>query len=191
MTSFDSEAYKVVDKEVYRLLDGSEHSREGWPSRGIFLEECQHLLPPHVSPLVQNERWNVRQDAEYPVPGFYIVGCRPQEHSITNLSEDDYIQFSTLLRATREEMRKQLGIDRVNIYLEEKIDQSHLHIWLMPLWQDVLDRTGLKPRVCEGNIREYLQLFSFEEEGDRILEYNARMSGALKNRPELMRLGFH
>ncbi|MBX7138108.1 MAG: hypothetical protein K1X83_09000 [Oligoflexia bacterium] len=175
---------------TYRFLNGLQVPRAGWATRGLLMEQRPDLMPPHIEPLIQNEFWTVRQDAEFAVPGFYVVGARAQVLSIADLTAAQMTEFSTIIRAVREIMRSKLGIERVNIYLEEKLKEPHLHIWLVPMWPEIMEQHGIEPRLWEGNVRKYLELFKFEEEDQKILRFNRIMREALLEHSDLRELNF-
>lgn len=158
--------------EYYEFMNGLKVPRSQYRTRGIFLNECGHLLPPHIKPILENEIITVRQDAEFPVPAFYIIGIKEPVASIADVPEDTAALLGLLTHIIRKGMKEVLGVQRVNIYLEEKLKNPHYHSWLLPMWQEVLDRNHIEPRIWESNIMTYIRLFRFEEEGDRILKYN-------------------
>lgn len=166
--------------EYYEFLNGLKVPRSQYRTRGIFLNECSHLLPPHIQPILENETITVRQDAEFPVPAFYIIGIREPVASIADVSEETAALLGTVTHIIRKGMKEVLGINRVNIYLEEKLKNPHYHTWLLPMWEEVLQKNRIEPRIWESNIMTYIKLFRFEEEGDRILQYNDLMRTYLK-----------
>jgi diadenosine tetraphosphate (Ap4A) HIT family hydrolase len=162
-----------------RFLDGSAYPVEEDLCRGCFMNEHEPELPRAIRPVYDDGAVVVRQDAEWPVPGFYIVSTRAHVGSIGELDDEQFARFFAVLRAVRHAMRAHLGIARVQMYHEEKIARPHLHVWLLPLWPDVMRANTINPRVYEGNIKEYLNLFSFREAAATILAYNQVMARTL------------
>lgn len=56
--------------------------------------------------------------------------------------------------------------------LEEKWVEPHVHVWLLPLWQDVMQRNNIDPKIWNSNILEYIQLFTYEENKMTIRRFN-------------------
>ena len=166
--------------KYYEFLNGLRLPRSEYKTRGICMEESAHLLPEHLNPIIENDFISVRQDAEFPVPAFYIIGVKKQVESIADLDEKTAAIIGALTHIMRKAMREVLHIHRVNIYLEEKLKEPHYHKWLLPMWDDVLKKYDLEPRIWESNIMKYIKLFKFEEEGDKILEFNNKMKKYLK-----------
>ena len=49
-------------------------------------------------------------------------------------------------------MKEILKINRVEIILEERKVNPHFHIWLLPLWEDIIDKYEIDPKVWNSNI---------------------------------------
>lgn len=56
--------------------------------------------------------------------------------------------------------------------LEEKWVEPHMHVWLLPLWQDVMQRNNIDPKIWNSNILEYIQLFTYDENKMTIRRFN-------------------
>lgn len=56
--------------------------------------------------------------------------------------------------------------------LEEKWVEPHVHVWMLPLWQDVMQRNNIDPKIWNSNILEYIQLFTYEENKMTIRRFN-------------------
>lgn len=179
-----------MQETTYRFLNGVEIPRTGWPSRGLLMEQRPDLMPVHIEPVIQNTWMTVRQDAEFAVPGFYALGTRKQYRCMVDLPADQFEGFCHVLRAVREAMRDILKIERAHTYHEEKMREPHFHMWIVPMWPDVLAKHAIEPRVWEGNIRHYLELFKFEEEDKKILCFNRLMREALLTNSAIRKLGF-
>lgn len=163
----------------YHFLDGSKVSVPADTCRGCYMEENPAALPLYIKPVIQNENINVRQDAECPVPGFYIISLRKHIHSIGDVDESLAATLGVCVHIVRKGMKEALGIDRAHIYLEERIVEPHYHTWLLPLWSDVMWQHDIDPKVWRGNIKPYLDLFSFEAEKEKILTFNCRLRAFL------------
>ena len=56
--------------------------------------------------------------------------------------------------------------------LEEKWVEPHMHVWLLPLWQDGMQRNNIDPKIWNSNILEYIQLFTYDENKMTIRRFN-------------------
>ena len=56
--------------------------------------------------------------------------------------------------------------------LEEKWVEPHVHVWMLPLWQDVMQRNNIDPKIWNSNILEYIQLSTYEENKMTIRRFN-------------------
>src|SRR5205807_458107 len=136
--------------------------------RGCFMNENEHLLPEILDPVIDGAGITVGQDAEWPVPGFMVVAVREHIGSMGEFDLDTVRRIGLVTHAVRKGMSEQLGLATVHMYQEEKRERPHFHFWLLPLWPDVLTRTGINPRIYDSNIAEYLTWFSFNQEKERI-----------------------
>ena len=169
----------------YKFLDGSEIVVDDSTCRGCFLEEAESL-PMELNPVWSDDFFVIRQDAECPVPGFYIVSARQHIHSIGDLSCERSAELGVILTRLRAAMLDVLRIERVHVFLEERLIEPHLHIWMLPLWPQVMAKHKIDPKIWNSNILEYLSLFSYEENRDLILGFNEAMTSVLAKDRELM-----
>jgi diadenosine tetraphosphate (Ap4A) HIT family hydrolase len=82
--------------------------------------------------VIATEHFDVGQDWEVPIPGFFIIAARRKIISVADFTDDEAEEFIKLLRKIRIGMRKVLKIKHV--YLFENEDTSHniFHLWLFP-----------------------------------------------------------
>lgn len=166
----------------YLFLDGSKIAVHDDACRGCYLEQAL-TLPEELQPIWKNADFVIRQDAECPVPGFYIVSARQHIHSIGDLSPEAAGALGIIVSRLRDNMRRILDIQRLHIILEERLVEPHLHIWMLPLWTETMAKHQIDPKVWNSNILEYLNLFRYDENREKILTCNAVMKEALKNDP--------
>ena len=166
--------------KVFRFLDGSSYEVRDDACRGCFMHSHESELSHLLSPLVQTESVEVRQDAEWPIPGFYIVSLRKHIGTIADVSAPVAAELWRWVYVVRLGMKEVLGIDRAQIYSEEKIVAPHFHVWLLPLWPNVSASSGIYPKIYEANVKDYIDLFRFESEAQRIENCNSLLRGFLK-----------
>lgn len=171
----------------YSFLDGSSINVPDDTCRGCYLEEAENL-PEELWPIWENDHFVIRQDAECPVPGFYIVAARQHIHSVGDLSVDQAGMLGIIINRLREHMRRSINVQRLHIILEERMISPHLHIWLLPLWPETMQQHHIDPKVWNSNILEYLMLFRYADNREKILSFNAAMKAALENDPVLRKL---
>lgn len=171
----------------YMFLDGSFIDVSDDTCRGCYLEAAKDV-PVEVETIWNNEFFAIRQDAECPVPGFYIVSTRQHIHMIGDLPLNQAMQFGIIIHRLRICMAKYLKIERAHLILEEKMIEPHLHVWLLPLWKDVMCDKNIDPKVWNSNILEYLQLFSYDENKEKIRRFNDLMREKLSEDATLKRL---
>lgn len=176
-------AYDAADpqtkRRTFRFLDGSLMNAAADACRGCIMNECSDSLPKEIRPVYDDGEIVVRQDAEWPVPGFYIVGIRSHIGSYDLIGRQMHMKMSELIRATRSIQRHLIGISHVHLLQEEKRIGAHLHYWLLPLWDEVMEKHDINPRLYEGNIIQYLTLFNYTDTKDQIERYNKIMYQAL------------
>lgn len=173
MTTVATREFKFIDGDVVIVPADS--------CRGCYIEVHSESLAPELKPIMQNDKIVVRQDAEFAVPGFYIVALREHIESLADVQPRLASQIGTTTYYIRKAMKECLNIERAHIYLEEKLNGPHYHTWLLPLWDDTMTKFNIDPRLWMGNIREYLGLFTYEEEREKIRLFNERMTRYLKN----------
>jgi diadenosine tetraphosphate (Ap4A) HIT family hydrolase len=157
------------------FLDGSYYDVEEPYCRGCFMNHNEHLMPFYIYPVFERDGVVVRQDAEWPIPGFYIISIREHIGSFDCIDAKTRAMICELLFWIRKGIREKLGVERAQIYHEEKISSPHFHIWILPLWEDIMSKTGIQPKIYESNIKQYIDSFHFEETKGKILKCNEIM----------------
>ena len=155
----------------YRFLDGSVINVSDDTCRGCYLEKTDSV-PIEIEVIWKNRNFSIRQDAECPVPGFYIVSARQHIHTIADLSVQQATELGLIIHQLRKCMAEHLNIKRVHMILEEKWVEPHMHVWLLPLWSDVMQKNNIDPKVWNSNILEYIQLFSYDNNKMKIRHFN-------------------
>jgi diadenosine tetraphosphate (Ap4A) HIT family hydrolase len=167
------------------FLGGPSHLVHEDTCRGCFMNLAERELPDILAPVYDDGLITVRQDAEWAVPGFMVVGVRPH---IGSLDEMELPLVGRLARVThfvRRAMRERLGLTAVQMYQEEKLDRPHFHTWMLPLWPDTMAAHGINPRIYESNVARYLTLFDLDSHETAIRRCSGEVRGFLGEVPEL------
>jgi len=136
--------------------------------RGCVMNEVEPMLSDLLAPVYDDGTITVRQDAEWPVPGFMVVAVRPHLGALDEMDLALVHRLATVTRCVRRAMRQELELAAVQTYQEDKVDRPHYHSWMLPLWPGEMARHTINPRIYESNIAQYLQLF-------HLREYEARL----------------
>ena len=81
--------------------------------------------------IITTKLFNVGQDWEVPIPGFFIIAPLRKLKSIDELTNEEAAEFINLIRKVREGMRKTLKIEEVYFFQNEDTDHG-FHFWLFP-----------------------------------------------------------
>lgn len=173
--------------KTYKFLDESKLFVDDSMCRGCFLERADNL-PIELTPIWMNDFFVIRQDAECPVPGFFIVSTRQHIHTIGDLPIERASELGVIINRLRDIMSKDLGIKRIHVFLEERLIEPHLHIWMLPLWPNKMKEYQIDPKIWNSNIYNYIMLFSYEENKDDIIHINQIMRQKLANDSFLLQL---
>ena len=103
------------------FLDHSFYDVEEPYCRGCFMEQNSDKLPEHIKPIYDNGNVVVRQDAEWPIPAFYIISIHKHIGAFDKLDAKTRFEISEALYWVRKGIRENFGIERAQIYHEEKI----------------------------------------------------------------------
>jgi hypothetical protein len=141
--------------------------------RARFIAEHPELLDPVLAPIWDQGGVVVRQDASYPVPGFYVLSFEQHYPSIDAVPLGLNLASAAILAEVRRGMREALGIAWIHLHCEEKPDPScNVHYWLLPVWPDA---AGGVPPITRLALKPYLLQFRLAERRDVILAFNDAM----------------
>ena len=163
------------------FLDGTAVVVPDDTCRGCYMNANEPLLPSIMDPIWDDGLVTVRQDAEWPVPGFMVVGIRPHIGSLADMSLAMAHRITTAMHVVRTGMKQALGIDTVQTYQEEKVRLAHYHVWMLPLWPDVMAAHAINPRIYESNIARYLSLFDYRTARAPIQHCNERLRNFVRS----------
>jgi diadenosine tetraphosphate (Ap4A) HIT family hydrolase len=97
------------------------------------------LFPDDI--VILTELFNVGQDWEVPIPGFFIIAPLRKVRSISEFTDEEATEFTNILRKLRKGMRDVLKIE--DVYLFENEDTMHnFHFWVFPryMWMEKFGR---------------------------------------------------
>lgn len=174
----------------FKQLDGTEIEVEDNQCRGCWMNENPNMIPTLAKPIIENKNIIVRQDVEFPVPGFFIVSIRQHIGSIAELSEETYEEFSKTLYYVRKGLKEVMNVKKAQIYHEEKLTSSHIHFWVLPLWEEKLKGKLKNPRIYDGTIIDYLKSFELSIYQNKIKQCNNKLSKYLLNQETLKKMRF-
>ncbi|BFV56357.1 hypothetical protein KCMC57_up14610 [Kitasatospora sp. CMC57] len=172
----------------YRYLDflgGPSRLVSEDTCRGCFMNLTERHLPDILAPVYDDGVITVRQDAEWAVPGFMVVGVRPHIGALDEMELPLVERIGRVTHFVRRAMRERLGLAAVQMYQEEKLERPHFHVWMLPLWPDVMAEHGINPRIYESNVAQYLTLFSLGSHEAAIRRCTADVRDFLAEIPEL------
>lgn len=97
------------------------------------------MLPP--GGMIQGTRhFVVHQDPLIPLPGFLVVASTQHIHSISQMEDEEYQEFSELLKRAYQTIKDVTRVEHLTIIQEEY--SSHFHLWFFPWTQAVIDKYG-------------------------------------------------
>jgi diadenosine tetraphosphate (Ap4A) HIT family hydrolase len=81
--------------------------------------------------VITTKLFNISQDWETPIPGFFILSPLRKLRSISDFTDAEALEFVTLVRKIRIGMREILNIN--DVYLFQNEDTEHnFHLWIFP-----------------------------------------------------------
>lgn len=133
-------------------------------SRGMFMKKYQDQLSACLQPVFKNESIQVRQDAQYAVPGFFIVSPVLEYAGLG--STPDNILYECLVYAykIRNKMLLHHEVKDVYIYYDENYSKpTSTHFWVLPIYTHDL------PSITKTDIWRYIRSFEYSVTKDKIM----------------------
>lgn len=95
--------------------------------------------------IYQNEDFTISQDWELPIAGFIVV-CPVKKHveKLSELSDDTVSKMYKLIKCIEKVLIENNIAERFSIIFEEK-KGVHLHVWIMPLYNWMMEITNNDP----------------------------------------------
>ena len=84
--------------------------------------------------IIITKLFTIHQDWEVPIPGFFILAPLRKIKSISEFTDEELLEFSTLLRKVRQGMQEILQIDEVYLFQNEDTEYG-FHLWIFPRYK--------------------------------------------------------
>lgn len=123
--------------------------------------------------IIVTKYFDIHQDQEIPIPGFFIIASKRKINSITDFTEQESKEFINLLIKVRKAMRDILKINEVYLFQNEDSDHG-FHLWIFPrlVWMDKFGRKIQSVRPIINYAKENL---TDKENIDKVKEYVKQM----------------
>ncbi|WP_418312486.1 HIT family protein [Planococcus plakortidis] len=89
------------------------------------------LIEPEGGVVMVTEHFHAHQDVAYPIPGLIILASKRHLKSLDELTEEERIDYITVLAEIRKAQRNVLGIESVYYFYNEDTTH-HFHTWMVP-----------------------------------------------------------
>ena len=93
--------------------------------------------------IIVTKLFDVHQDWEIPIPGFFIIASIRKIKSIGEFNDEEVNEFINLLREIRKGMKEKLGINEVYLFQNEATSHKLFHLWILPRYP-WMDKFGYK-----------------------------------------------
>lgn len=100
------------------------------------------LIEPEGGVVVETQHFHAHQDVAYPIPGLIILASKRHLKSLDELTEEERVDYITVLSEIRKAQRNVLGIESVYYFYNEDTTH-HFHTWMVPRygWMDGFGRS--------------------------------------------------
>tara|TARA_Y100000310_G_C20646868_1_gene797158 strand:+ start:449 stop:892 length:444 start_codon:yes stop_codon:yes gene_type:complete len=106
----------------------------------VAIKNMDKLFPNEE--VIVSEYFDVHQDWEVPIPGFFILAAKRKVRSIAEFTDDESKEFIFLVRSIRQGMKEVLDINDVYIFQNEDTEHN-FHLWIFPRY-DWMEKFGRK-----------------------------------------------
>lgn len=81
--------------------------------------------------IITTKYFDVHQDWEVPIPGFFIIAPLRKMKSISEFTDEEAVEFMNLIRKVRKGMKEILKIEKVYLFQNEDTEYG-FHFWIFP-----------------------------------------------------------
>lgn len=93
--------------------------------------------------IIVTEYFDVHQDWEVPIPGFFIIAGIRKFRSVADMTKEEAEDFVFLLQKIRKGMWEALDVDTVYIFQNEDAEHA-FHLWIFPRYNWMKEKFGIK-----------------------------------------------
>jgi diadenosine tetraphosphate (Ap4A) HIT family hydrolase len=130
--------------------------------------------------VIVTEHFDVHQDWEVPIPGFFIIAARRKIQSVADFTEEETAEFIRLLHMLRKGMKEILNIKYIYLFQAEDTSHELFHIWIFPrhAWMERFGRKVQSLRPIINYSKEHMVNDTvFREVKDAVKQMNDYMKG--------------
>ena len=96
------------------------------------------LIEPDGGVVIETEYFHVHQDVAYPIKGLMILASKRHIKCFDELTEEEQLDYISLLSKIRKAQRKVLDIEYVYYFYNEDTIH-HFHTWMVPRYEWMYD----------------------------------------------------
>ena len=138
-------------------------------SRGEFMELRKNELEDFLTPIYIDKYIQVRQDAKYAIPGFFIISPIDEYWSLAELPRELYEKCNYMSFKIRKILSDLPEVEEVYLYYDEHYKKpSSAHFWVLPIFRE---RKTKNPKIATCDIWKYMDEFQYIEQKEIIKKY--------------------
>ncbi|MDQ0060061.1 HIT family protein [Paenibacillus harenae] len=92
------------------------------------------LIDPTGGVIYESSLFHVHQDVAYPIRGLVILASKRHHYGMDELTDEEQLEFISLIHKIRKEQRNRLGIEKVYYFYNEDTTH-HFHLWMVPRYE--------------------------------------------------------
>jgi diadenosine tetraphosphate (Ap4A) HIT family hydrolase len=92
------------------------------------------LIAPTGGVIYESSNFHVHQDVAYPIRGLVILASKRHFYCMDELTDEEQLEYITLIHKIRKEQRNKLGIEKVYYFYNEDTTH-HFHLWMVPRYE--------------------------------------------------------
>lgn len=92
------------------------------------------LINPTGGVIYESRAFHIHQDVAYPIRGLVIIASKRHFYGMDELTEEEQIEYMSLIHRVRREQRVRLGIEKVYYFYNEDTTH-HFHLWMVPRYE--------------------------------------------------------
>jgi len=124
--------------------------------------------------IIVTKHFDVHQDWDVPIPGFFIIAVIGKIQSIEEFNEEETLEFIQMIKKIRKGMREILGIKNVYLFQDESTKHNLFHMWILPRY-DWMDKFGEKIQSIRPIIEYSKQNMTKESDLQEVRDYASKM----------------